>query len=157
MITSANFTGKFYINPGTYGTDKLNDFINDIKVSTLYDLLGKDLAVLFIANDESARFQAIKNEFYAEDVYGHPYRSAGMVDMLKCFVYFDYVRNASMIATNGNIIANQSELSANVVNFTHLTEMYNRGVRTYKSIQMYIEDNLETYPEFSGIKRTLIF
>jgi hypothetical protein len=161
MITTADFTGVFAINQGTYGNDKLQGIINDLKDSIIYDLLGTELAELFLDDIEevspAVRFTKIKNPFYADDIYGKPYRSAGMVEMLKCFVYFEYTRNSGYEVKSGNLIKNNTELSMQGDGGNgYLQQMYNRGVRTYRAIQQYIEDNNETYPEYSGIDKSLI-
>lgn len=92
--------------------------------------------------------------------YQIPTLSDGISKMLKGFVFFHYVSEMSLIISPTGVIENRNENSDKVTanRITGLIEdRYNESIRSYKVIQRYINDNLDTYPEFLGIEKSPTF
>jgi hypothetical protein len=157
LLSNNDFIGNYSIPQNIYTKELLDYYIDENEEPILYGLLGVDLANLFIADlsngvPQSARFLAIYNAFAYNENY-QMVLSKGIKEMLKGFVYFDFVRNQQ----------NESEISGATqkkgTNSTPsnyqgvwLVKFYNNACDTYKAIQEYIEKENATYPEYKGSK-----
>jgi len=107
---------------------------------------------------QSARFLQIYNEFCIDDpnLCDSVWKSEGMIEMLKGFVYFHYIRDYQYLTTSVGTKVNNNEVTRETNSFEMLAEVsqrFNSSQKTYWSIRQYIIDNENaTYPEFNGRK-----
>lgn len=157
IIRTTDFVGIYAISQNSNSTAVLQSYIDKFETLYIYDLLGKALGDLFLAdinpaysNPATAKFLAIYNSL-SIDFSNNEVRSNGIKEMLLGFIYFEYVRKNTVKNTLvGNLIA-QNEVSQQADwNSTNIYQNYNEAVRTYNSIQIYIEENKGDYPEFNG-------
>ena len=145
--------GELSIQETIYGEGDLQEVIDKQEKSVLVDLLGHELYLDFIADWDNApaeefseaRFKTIYDELYF--VYcGHQLESIGIKEILKHVVFYEYMRRAGISKnTNGfcKIIDDNSKpLSGNGAG---IYEYYNKGIRSYDAIQLYIGYNPESY------------
>lgn len=159
--------GKYKI-PQTdkINADKLQSYIERYEDKYLTDLLGAELSNLFISDLVDGLpqtliylniFNPIKQDL-KEDCKIKRIYSRGIKDMLRGFIFFEFM----------NDLPNQKDLTgvnrAKSENGTPvhwqdwgLPSFYNESVLSFRSIQAYIEKNIEDYPTFYGsIKKPII-
>lgn len=161
IIQTTDFVGKYSITQNSFGVADLQSFIDKYEKVYLYDLLGISLGDLFYA-DISTPFTAPNTLIYTT-LFNAKYsdndnaniinqiRSNGVKEMILGFVYFEYIRNQNVTNTsNGNVIASNEVSVSAKWSETGIYEVYNEAIKTYRSIQTYILNNLTVYPLFNG-------
>lgn len=155
LVQISDFNGEFQLQFDNATTAKFNLVRDEHEKDYIYLLLGVALGDLFIADLESdgvptdSRFLAIYNSFsYDQDEL--IVRSKGMKLYIKGVVWYYFARNNPyIIATGGNKV-NKDQNSDQLYDGLVLAKIYNESIRTGKSIQSYIEKNIDTYPEYNG-------
>jgi len=157
-ITYSDFgKGKFELHHGMYEQAKIQAYINKYERQYLVKLLGVELFNLFVADlssgvPQTAIYTKIFEPFEYDNVNCYVYISEGMVDMVKGFVYYQYLKDlTNNVAVSGNV----RPMGENSENVSTLNSMiytrYNDSVRTYKSIQHYICDYNSDYLSYNGM------
>ena len=155
----SDYVGEYQISTDKYSEKTLNVYISKYEKKYLDRLLGCELASLFIADldpqgvPQTQRFIDIFNSFCKQDECGDLYESDGIKEMLLGFIYFEYVKNNnSGVATSGNT-RKVGENSKEAGSMMHdLYARYNLSAVTASSIQWFICDNMDIYPEFEGVR-----
>lgn len=162
-ITPENFkTGRFKIAVNVHKEADLQSYIDTFEKMYLQDLLGCDLYELFIADlDASGMPQSqiyidIYRSFcYDDDGCGLKRRSEGMVQMVKEFIFFEYVRNQKVENGNNGNVVNMAEASREALNIeTDIYDAYNEGLKSYWAIQWYVCEHSEDYPKYNGERKS---
>lgn len=157
-ITYSDFgKGKFELHHGMYEQAKIQAYIDKYERQYLVKLLGVELFNQFVADlssnvPQTAKYLKIYNPFEYDNVNCYIYISEGMLDMIKGFVYYQYLKDlTNNVAVSGNV----RPLGENSENVSTLNSMiytrYNDSVRTYKAIQHYICDFSSDYLKYNGI------
>lgn len=163
MITSYKDyqTGVYQLPFSSISAKNLTSYIAEFEPEYLSDLLGCELADLLNADldentPQSERFIKIFEPF-CETIRCEYTKSLGMKIMLKGFMYFKYGNSLTNDLTSVGAKNNDSENASTVkASATRLISNYNRSIQTYKSIQDYICENADTYPEFKGVEKEFI-
>tara|TARA_R100000541_G_scaffold17473_5_gene27245 strand:- start:275 stop:796 length:522 start_codon:yes stop_codon:yes gene_type:complete len=158
-ITYADFgKGKWELATGIYEQQKINGYIDLYTNRLLAELLGVDLYNLFVADldpqtfvPQDQKYLAIYNAFMHQGNNCNVIISDGMVDMIKGFIYFEYLKDQiNQVWVSGNV----APIGENSKNISTLSQQiytrYNQGVFTYHAIQQYICNNSSKYPTFNG-------
>lgn len=156
LILKSDFTGKFAIAQNDFS--KLDLFIDKYEKEYLIDLLGSALYNLFEADLDSQTPKQPQSLIY-QDIY-NPFhydegdciiRSEGMREMLKGFLYFEFVREQKYKNTDTGVFVHSNETTREV-GFTELNiyGRYNESLRTYRAIQAFICKNNTDYPDYNG-------
>ena len=158
-ITYADFgKGKWELATGIYEQQKINGYIDLYTNRLLAELLGVDLYNLFVADldpltfvPQDPKYLAIYNAFMHESGTCNIIISDGMIDMIKGFIYFEYLKDQiNQVWVSGNV-APVGENSKNISTLSQqIYTRYNQGVFTYHAIQRYICDNSSDYPKYNG-------
>lgn len=177
---SSDYKGINNISQNKYDSAYLQDYIDELEKEYLTDLLGCDLYALLIADldidgiPQTARFTALyeaicvdiesvyyggDNSWWYSEYYQHycgnkQNRSRGMVEMLKSFIYAEYVREQAN--TNSSIGLSKSKgVASDMVRLdaSAIRRNFNKGMNDYWNIQYYICENSATYPEYNGLRR----
>jgi hypothetical protein len=161
-ITFSDFgKGKFELHGGIYEQSKIQSYIDKFEKRYLLKLFGAELFGLF-ENDltngvpQTQRFLDVFNAFDYDDGC-QIISSDGLIEMLKGFIYFEYVRDlTSQMTVNGNVRP-VGENSEPIQNFeTLLLTRYNDAVNNFQNIQKFMCDNSNNYREFNGgVVRTI--
>lgn len=155
LITKASFTGKYAI--ATNAFDELEAYITKYEERYLVDLLGVTLFNLFKTDvttgsptniPKATKYLAIYNA-KKSDHNGCIIISEGVVEMLKGFIYFEYMRDIASKNTPSGTVVVKSENSTQAGSDT-LYQRYNEGIDTYYAIQWYISENIDDYPDYNG-------
>lgn len=164
FVQPTDFTsGKFKLHVGAYTINDLQQYIDKYEMRYLVELLGADLYTQFIADvtlgggvPTQPRFTKIFNSF-TEDYSWTILYSVGMVEMLKGFMYYEYIKDQIVQMTPIGVVTPSGENSrdSNTL-YTQIYTRYNDAVRTYKAIQEYITNNSGDYDEFNGMRKMLI-
>lgn len=149
FITPTDFTGKYELHRGMYTQNTIQDYIDIYVKRYLIDLLGADLYDLFIADLDvnqiplSPNYQKIYFPFHMDGNIETTVISEGLKQMLKGFVYFEYVKDLTNQNTiNGQTIPqNENSLTATSL-YSMMYTRFNEAVRTYRAIQWYIVTNM---------------
>jgi hypothetical protein len=156
ILIPSDFNGKHKISQDCYS--ELTAYINKYEPIYLIALLGVPLFRLFkddlnevtrLPNTE--RFEAIVNPIYERTGI-----SEGLSEMLKGFVFWEYVKDNKFKVTESGVHVSTSDISRNA-SFTefNIYGYYNDSVRNYKAIRNYIKANETIYPEFEGVDKQL--
>lgn len=157
-ITFEDFgKGKYELHKGLYEQAKINAYIDKYERQYLVKLLGVDLFNLFVADlvnsvPVSPLYLALYEPIeYDRDLCGDIVYSEGMIEMIKGFVYFQYLKdqtNAVWVTGSVRPLGENSE-NVSTLNMMIYTR-YNESIKSFKAIQTYICDNLNDYTEFNG-------
>lgn len=149
--------GKFELHHGMYEQAKIQAYIDKYERQYLVKLLGVELFNEFVADlssnvPQSAKYLKIYNSFEYDNVDCNIHISEGMIDMIKGFIYYQYLKDlTNNVAVSGNV----RPMGENSENVSTLNSMiytrYNDSVRTYKAIQYYICDFNSDYLKYNGI------
>ena len=160
IVETTDFTDKWAITIA-YGSNKLQEYIDEYEPLILAELLGVDFADeikgQFEAGDLTPENEKVfnKNTFNIEKC-GKVwlFRSEGIKTMLKNFIYAHVQVGDLGTPTSQGKIKMDSE-GGNLVNdnYTDRFRFYNNGVKTFRAIQEFIKDNKEDYPLFKGIEK----
>ncbi len=150
--------GKFELHHGIYEQVKIQAYIDKYEKQYLVKLLGVELFNQFVADlvsgvPQSVIYTKIYNPFEYDNVNCYIYISEGMIDMIKGFVYYQYLKDlTNNVAISGNVRPT-GENSENVSTLNSMMyTRYNESVRTYKAIQHYICDFNSDYLQYNGVR-----
>ena len=120
----------------------------------LYDLFIADLTVPFPRIPQAARFIVVFNEIYLDDPI--PFISEGILEMLKWFIWAEFVREQPFQNTTVGTVRNEAENAKIVTGSEYGWEVkYNKAVHSYINIQRFMLDDATLYPEFNGRHKRL--
>lgn len=182
MITPSDFTGYYAIAKNADTQAKLTEYITLFMRQYLVELLGYDLYQLFIAdlgNDvpQADRFLVIFNALQIENAeevwipYGahksrcfddnrdetvQPTFSEGIKEMLKGFIFFEFVNEYGISVSQTGVVINNDENSTPAPGGKHVSlieSRYNRAIKSFQVIRRYILDHESDYPEYQGIEK----
>lgn len=156
-ITFSDFgKGKYELHKGMYEQQKINEYIDKYERLYLINLLGGNLYNLFVADlvagvPVSTEYLAIYNAFVIDENNCDVVISDGMVEMIKGFIYFEYLKDQiNQVWVSGNV-SPQGENSTNISTLNQqIYTRYNDGVRIYRAIQWYICKNSNDYLDYNG-------
>lgn len=159
IIQISDFSaGRNRVPANSYQTAGVQQYLDEVEREYLLKLLGQELYTLFLADldvngvPQTARFQAIYNEFYKE-FYCEFFDSKGMKDMLVGLAFFYVSRDRFNRLTTVGVSRVEGSNSDNVKKQGFdLYTRYNNAGETFESIRMLICDDSETYPEYNGRK-----
>jgi len=142
--------------PSTQANDiDLQTVIDRVEPDILQKMLGCALYELFIEDYNTdpenefseERFKKIYDKFCQDDDCGIV-QSEGIKEMLKYFIYVDYVNNFPVQVVDKGIVRVNAENSENATQQQMgLPLTYNKGVDTYAAIQWFMCENEADYPE----------
>lgn len=148
--------GKYELHKGMYENAKIQAYIDKYERQYLVKLLGVDLFNEFV-NDlvagipQSANFLAIYNSFEYDNVNCNIHISEGMLEMIKGFIYFEYLKDMTNTVTVAGNVRQMGENSENVSTLNSMIyTRYNESIFTFRAIQHYICDNSKDYLKFNG-------
>lgn len=159
LIDDTDFVGRYAIPQSVFSD--LDTFITDQEEKYLIEMLGAEFYTVFKADltnkvPVTQKFLDIFNPF-KEDYNDTVVISKGMKEMLKGFIYFDYMRNEQYKATTQGTVVNSADTSKNV-SPANLFNYYNDSVVTYCAIQKYINRiNPDDYTDlnFNGVHKRI--
>lgn len=167
FLTTADFsTGKYKIAQDNYSNVNLAAYIAKYEPIYLRQLFGSALYTLFVSDlssnvPQSARFTAVFNAFSEDDDEAAENTiivSEGIREMLKGFVFFEYNRDLPVKNTvTGNVT--EGAENSNQLNSlkSGIVEKYNAAVTTYQAIQWKMDEAPETYPEYNGVAKEIMW
>tara|TARA_R110002167_G_scaffold27673_4_gene94053 strand:+ start:1757 stop:2269 length:513 start_codon:yes stop_codon:yes gene_type:complete len=156
-ITYLDFgKGKYELHSGIYEQAKINDYINKYEKIYLIRMLGADLYNLFVADlvagvPVTAKYLALYNSFEYDSGCGDIVISEGLKDIVKGFVYFQYLKDQTNQVWVSGSVAPSGENSKNVSTLNMMIyTRFNDSVRSYRAVQRYICDNSTDYSKYNG-------
>lgn len=159
ILQPSDFVGKWAITQ-KYNSNDIQQLIEAYEDQIIYELLGVDLGNDLITNigSLSTELQFIYDSFAVniESDCGVTLlvRSEGIKDMLLYMLTGIYYLTDFGTATSEGKVKFQpegGELSTD--NWNDNYKLYNRGVKSFKAIQKYIENNEIDYPDYKGIQK----
>lgn len=165
ILTIADFgTGKFELSTGMYDLAKIQEYIDKYEKKYLLHLLGAELYAEFNADliagggyPTEQRFIDIWEPFeidYSLEII----ISEGIKEMLRGFIYFEYVKDLENQITPAGMVKPMPENSENPGTlFSLMYTRYNDGCKTYKSIQKRICIYRSDYVKFNGKHKSFVY
>jgi hypothetical protein len=151
IVNISDFTGKYEIHRGLYDQSKLQDYIDIYEKRYLIHLFGATLYNEFISDldpyfvPESPNFLQVFKSFELDSNIMLPNEiliSEGIKQMLKGFIYFEYLKDTTNQTTpNGLVIPSNENSTTATTLYSMMYTRYNEAVRTYRAIQYYIITN----------------
>lgn len=156
ILSIQDFTGKYQVSTGMYDQAKLQDYINRYEPRYLKELFGITLYNDFQSDllnnvPQSPNFLVLFNPLSEDIGYNFYYfngtyeginqiDSEGIKEMLKGFIYFEYVKDLSNQITPIGLVKpdNENSTVANTL-FSMMYTRYNEAIRSYNSIRDYIK------------------
>ena len=131
----------------------LETYLTDAKeTAIIYSIMGKTEGDLFIADldvngePQTAKWIAIFSEF--NWIYGSStWFNIGLKEILKYFIYSEYVGGQSIINQMGGNSSINQEASTPEGIIKKSTIVWNRGVLNTNNLQAYMNDNISDYPD----------
>tara|TARA_R110000772_G_scaffold9622_6_gene31546 strand:+ start:4495 stop:5007 length:513 start_codon:yes stop_codon:yes gene_type:complete len=152
--------GKFELHKGMYEQQKIQAYIEKYERLYLIQLLGGQLFNDFVADlnagvPVSPEYLAVYNPFVYDENNCDVVISDGMVEMIKGFIYFEYLKDQINQVWVSGVVAPTGENSNNVSTLNQqIYTRYNDAVRIYRAIQRYMCDNSNEYLNFNGVKKS---
>lgn len=151
-----DFEGYYDISTDSFSSTELTTYIDSLEPTILRRLLGVELYNLFLADldtnnvPQTPIYQAIYNAFDI-DYNCTIISSTGMLDVLKGFIYYDYMRDSQFASVITGKVKNEFANSekASFIEFG-LQERYNIAVQNASNIQWFICQNETDYPTYNG-------
>lgn len=156
VIDSNNFTGKYEVHISTFTATKIQEYIDRYETIILIELFGKELYDLYVAGLVAVDpiYETLRDAFIEQLPNGCILESRGVVDMLTGMIYFYYVRDQYTQMTTLGAVKSKGENSENTTFvMSGLNARWNEALDTYEAIQYYIEENLDVYPTYLGVKK----
>ncbi len=156
ILSIQDFTGKYQVSTGMYDQARLQDYINRYEPRYLKELFGISLYNDFqsdLVNNvpQSPNFLTLFNPlsedlgynfYYFNGIYEgiNQIDSEGIKEMLKGFIYFEYVKDLSNQITPIGLVKpdNENSTVANTL-FSMMYTRYNEAIRSYNSIRDFIK------------------
>lgn len=147
FLQTSEFTGRFELHTGMYDQQKLTDYIQRYEQQYLIELFGAKMYDEFM-NDYfppnlmfwSPNFQFMFDPFHLDsNVGGNHLISIGIRDMLKGFIYWEYMKDTiNQMTPIGNVIPQNQNSRVNSTIYSSMWSRYNESIKTFRAIQMYI-------------------
>lgn len=149
FITKDDFVGKYELHVGMYDLPTINDYISIYEQRYLVELFGTELYNQFIADldvlnvPQSPNFQFIFYPFYENILLHTIIQSEGIKQMLKGFIYFEYLKDkTNQMTPNGNVVPmGENSTTASTI-YSMMYARYNEAMRTFRAIQTHIAINM---------------
>lgn len=180
FVTKEDFKkGRFLIQHNdNICPDNLQEYIDGEETTVLKDLFGVEMYNDFVNDYVNESTQGTAGQVYIGNTFDNPFykilydeielecacktckcqssRNDGLVDMLKGFIYFAYMRDFSNIqrTLQGYKYNNAESSTIAPMSNVGLHTYYNNSVDDYKVIEKYILKNRKDYPMFCGRTRT---
>jgi hypothetical protein len=171
IITSEDFNSGLYKIPQSKGlcNDDLENYIARFEPQIIKELLGCELGQIFLndynvgnKNMDTLEYQLLFDSI-CQDVKSNSFgcyngimKNNGLIDMLKGFVFFYYMRDFYNKRTLVNVAKVSGKVSDNVENSAFgLYNFYNIAVESYRVIQYYVVENKDVvqYETYNGIDK----
>lgn len=155
IVQTSDFVGEYKVSQSRF--TELGLYITKYEKYYLLRMMGADLYALFIADltvttpqiPQAARFLTIFNPFNSIPLYPDSlYISEGIKKMLVQLIYFHYIRESNHFNTTVGQVSNNTENSNNTPFEGNMINAYNEAIDNYSNIQMYIQSDSITYPEY---------
>ena len=150
-------SGRVKVSQDQYNVSDFADFITDERnYMRIKTILGNTLGQEFIddltgdpAVPQTAKFTTIFSEFEYEyeNISGY---SIGLKEILKRLCYYDYVTQQAEINQSGGNKVIQHEASQPATFAIKLVRLYNEAIDGIRELQLYVNDNDDTYTDFDG-------
>lgn len=155
IVKIPDFIGSVAIQQDDDTTAIFNAVRDEYADKFIREMLGVVLGNLFLADINvsgvpvTPRFLTIFNPIQ-EDFGGSVIESKGVKDMLKNIIFYYFARqNNTKITLSGNVTAVGENSKPTSDNF-YLARFHNYAIDTAKTIQWYITQHLDVYPEYNG-------
>ncbi len=154
VLKISDFTGFWSIATNNKTEPTLLEATNLNERAYLDRLLGVELATAFIADlaagiPQTAIYTTIFNPL-TDDCGEH---SKGIKNILKGFIYHDYINNAQAFHSQSGVGVNEVDTTAiqSAENGNRFGEIrWNDALESFEIVQRYIKKNIDAYPTYDG-------
>ena len=161
ILSTSDFVGTFQLAVNQYNEDSFSTFFEKMERQYLVRLLGAELYGLFYADlsgtpsvPTNPIYTAIFNKMEFDN--GYIFISEGMKEMLKGFVFYEWVKENQLYDTIAGMVTNNIEnansQAGTTVGAQYILNKFNEAMVTFEAIQEYIKLHISNYPDFNGCK-----
>jgi len=163
ILTADDFVGEYEIPSGEWIDAKLDIYIAQVEEDMLISLLGYTLYDEFVtalAGSPASKWTDLRDGA-TYSIGDRAFYFKGILEMLKCFTYFYYVRDNQFENTQVGIAINNTTNSERDTPFTSsiLKRMWNRGIDIYNDACSFIvikNEPAEVYADFYFTERSKV-
>lgn len=158
ILASSDFTGQFGLAQSN--TTDFSWYFERYEREYLVKLLGADLYGLFYADlggdpetPTEDKYVTIFEPLTFDD--GKPYVSHGIKFILKCFVFYHFIKDNNLYHSIAGLVSNNVENAVAQIETKgaqYITTRYQEALESFEAIQVYIQNNLSDYPDFNGVE-----
>lgn len=157
-VSDFSAKGKFELHTGMFDTPRVQSYIDKYEKRYLIELFGVALygefeadLILGAGTPTEPRFIKIFDAF-GMDKAGCVIYSEGLKEMLKGFIYFEYIKDSiNQMSSIGNVVPVGENSENGTTLYSTMWNRYNDGAKSYKTIQHFIcFGNEFDYSGFSG-------
>jgi len=161
ILTISDFPkGKYELHTGMYDQARIEDYIERYETRYLVQLFGKALYDEFITDlnagggtPTEARFLKLWEPLFIDCPGRHGViQSEGIKEMLKGFIYYEYVQDLiNQMSSIGNVVPVGENSEKATTLYNTMFARYNEAVKSWRTIQYEIcFENPSEYHNFSG-------
>ena len=147
-----DFNGYYDVSKDSFTEEDLENYITKLEPVILSKLLGVELYNLFVADLDTNNVPQTQIYLDIYNAFNVDYNSTiissyGMLEMMKGFIYYDYMRDSQFSSVITGKVDSDFANSRKVSSIEYgLQERYNIAVQTAWNIQWYICEHLTDYP-----------
>ena len=161
LVDLADFSyGKYELSRGMYTDLDLQEYLDRYEKRYLLSCLGSELYDIVSAElpiPTTARIVDIVDPFNFDHNF-NIVQSEGMKEMVRGFIYYEYVKDlTNQMTINGNVVPTSENSSNPTTLYNTMFNRFNEAIRTYNAIQYRIILNRGDYPEFNGQQKELAY
>jgi len=155
MIVATDFVDKWAISKA-YGSNKLNEYIDENKPKFLANLFGVEMYEAWV--DDNTLYPELFAPFQYQLKCGDIVHSDSIKTMLLNMIYAVYTRDSHVTATSGgNVVLTPEGGKTQTDSMATFIRFWNSGISTFRAIQARIKDNKSDYPLYRGVDMQTTF
>jgi hypothetical protein len=166
-ISDFQTKGKFELHTGMFDNPRVQEYIDKYEKKYLINLFGVALymefeldLILGTGTPTELRFVKVFEPF-AIDRCGSVIYSEGIKEMLKGFIYYEYVKDlTNQMSSIGNVVPVGENSENGTTLYSMMFNRYNEAAANYKAIQYWISFNNDAaynYDGFSGNAKGFVY
>jgi hypothetical protein len=158
-VTVDSFVNKYKLTITDFNAVELQAYITRYEQISLVELFGVELYDLYVSGVgiSDPIYTALRDPFIEQLDSGTILNSRGVDDMITGIVYFYWSRDIETQRSSQGSVKKKAENSESATQWkSNLQSRWNEAINTYCAIQDYVLDNDDLYPEFEGLRKTIL-
>ncbi len=158
-VTVNDFIDKYKLTLTDFNTSELASYIVRYETISLQELFGIELYDLWVIGIGAADpiYEFLRDPFTVQLESGEILNSRGVDDVILGIVYFYWSRDIETQRSSIGSVKKKGENSEAASQWkANLQSRWDESIVSYQAIQGYICDNMDVYPTFMGLPKTVL-